>query len=246
MDRQVRPVEQWDERRRRRRLRVRGQELAGLLQSVLGGLDLRVAAGLDQVKVGGRDQQVLRALRRDRGAHHLVRLVTERQAVLRLHGPRLVLGVVEGPLVERHHRLPRLLDHLLPELDGLGEDDLLLGGQQRDLADLLEIHPDRVVDADHVGREGLELLGRRLLDLLRVELRRSFGGQTRGGLGDASFADDRLRRVSSVASSARRAGRDRRRPSLLRLLRPRPSCCAMGAGRRAWPLRDPPSPDGVG
>jgi hypothetical protein len=107
-----------------------GEELAGLLQPVLGGLDLRVAAGLDQVEVGGRDRgRSFAPLRRDRCAHHLVRLVTERQAVLRLHGPRLVLGVVEGPLVERDHRLPRLLDHLLAELDGLGEDDLLLGGQ---------------------------------------------------------------------------------------------------------------------
>ena len=50
-------------------------------------------------------------------------------------------------------RLPRLLDELLAELDRLGEDDLLLGGQQRDLADLLEVHPDRVVDPDHVGAD---------------------------------------------------------------------------------------------
>ena len=73
------------------------------------------------------------------------------------------------------------LDDLLAELDRLREDDLLLGGEQRDLADLLEVHPDRVVDPDHVRGQRLELLGRRLLDLLRVELGRRIGRQARGG-----------------------------------------------------------------
>ena len=77
--------------------------------------------------------------------------------------------------MERDDALPGRLDHLLAELDGLGQDDLFLGGQQGDLADLLEVHPDRVVDPDHVGRDGLELLGGGLLDLLRVEL----GGRVR-------------------------------------------------------------------
>ena len=58
-----------------------------------------------------------------------------------------------------------------PELDRLGEDDLLLGGEQRDLADLLEVHPDRVVDPDHVRGERLELLRGRLVDLGRAQLR---------------------------------------------------------------------------
>src|SRR6266496_1090033 len=52
-------------------------------------------------------------------------------------------------------------------LDRLGEDDLLLGGQQRDLADLLEVHPHRIVGRRLqrqllvAGRAGLarELLG---------------------------------------------------------------------------------------
>ena len=81
--------------------------------------------------------------------------------------------------MERDDALPRRLDQLLAELDRLGEDDLLLGGEQGDLADLLEVHPDRVVDPDHVGRERLELLGGGLLELLRVELRRPVDRQLR-------------------------------------------------------------------
>ena len=117
-------------------------------------------------------------------------LLAERQPVLRLGGPRLALGVVQGPLVERCHALPGLLDHLLAELDGLGQDDLFLGGQQGDLADLLEVHPDRVIDADHVGADGLEVLGGRLLDLLGVELGRAFGRKARRGIGRAVLGHD--------------------------------------------------------
>ena len=102
----------------------------------------------------------------------LVRLVAERQPVLRLHRPRLALRVVERPLVERDDPLPGCLDELLAELDRLREDDLLLGRQQGDLADLLEVHPDGIVDPDHVGRDRLEVLRGRLLDLGRVELGR--------------------------------------------------------------------------
>ena len=53
---------------------------------------------------------------------------------------------------------PRLLDDQLAELDRLGQDDLFLGGEQRDLADLLEVHPDRVVDPDEIGGERLQVL----------------------------------------------------------------------------------------
>ena len=108
---------------------------------------------------------------------HLVGLLAERQLVLRLGGPGLLLRLVEGPLVERDHRLPGRLDGLLAELDRLGQDDLLLGGQQGDLADLLEVHPDGIVDPDHVRGERLELLGGRLLELGRVELGRGIGRQ---------------------------------------------------------------------
>ena len=92
--------------------------------------------------------------------------------------------------MERDDPLPGRLDHLLAELDGLGQDDLFLGGQQGDLADLLEVHPDRVVDPDHVGRDRLELLGGGLLDLLRVELGRRVGRQLGGRVGRAVIGDD--------------------------------------------------------
>ena len=165
-------------------------ELLRLLEQLLGALGLGVAAGLDEVEVGRRDEQVLGRLGRDRGAHEGVRLVAVRQAMLRLLGPGLALGVVQRPLVERHDALPRLVDELLPELDGLGQDDLFLGGQQGDLADLLEVHPDRVIDADHVGADGLEVLGGRLLDLLGVELGRPFERQLGRGVDGAVLGDD--------------------------------------------------------
>ena len=91
--------------------------------------------------------------------------------------------------MERDDPLPGRLDHLLAELDGLGQDDLFLGGQQGDLADLLEVHPDRVVDPDHVGGDRLELLGRGLLDLLGVELGRGIGRQLGGGVRGAVIGD---------------------------------------------------------
>ena len=75
---------------------------------------------------------------------------------------------------EVDQRPGRILDRQLAELDGLGEDDLLLGGQQGDLADLLEVHAYRVVDADEVGGERLEIL----LPLLRLGGR--LGGGARG------------------------------------------------------------------
>ena len=135
--------------------------------------------------------------------------------------------------------LPRLLDDLLAELDGLGQDDLFLGGQQGDLADLLEVHPDRVVDADHVGADGLEVLGGRLLDLLGVELGRRVGrrawrpvdgavlgddldgrrppgvaGRGRGGSGPRSRSSSSSSSSSSSATATARPRRGRRPASL--------------------------------
>ena len=100
--------------------------------------------------------------------------------------------------MERDDPLPGRLDHLLAELDRLGQDDLFLGGQQGDLADLLEVHPDRVVDPDHVGRDRLELLGGGLLDLLRVELGRRIGRQLGGRVGCAVVGDDHDADVGAV------------------------------------------------
>ena len=99
-------------------------------------------------------------------------LVLVRQAMLRVLFARLGLGLVLCPLPQREHGLLRLVDDLLAELDGLGQHDLFLGIQERHLADLLEVHADRVVDADHVGGDRVQLLGGRLLGHLRVQLGR--------------------------------------------------------------------------
>ena len=221
VDGQVRPVEQRQERLGGRRLVVGVEELLGLLEALLGPVGLGVAAGLDQVEVRRRHEQVGGA-RAPSAGDELVRLLAERQPVLRLGRPGLALGVVERPLVERDDALPGRLDHLLAELDGLGQDDLFLGGQQGDLADLLEVHPDRVVDPDHVGGDGLELLGGRLLDLLGVELGRRVGRQLRAGSAAASSVTTTM--PTSAPSSARASGptRDRdRRHRRRRRRRPR-------------------------
>ena len=105
--------------------------------------------------------------------------------------------------MERDDPLPGCLDHLLAELDGLGQDDLFLGGQQGDLADLLEVHPDRVVDPDHVGRDGLELLGGGLLDFLGVELGGRVGGQLGCRIDDAVLGDDHDPDIGAVLGDLR-------------------------------------------
>ena len=161
------------------------------------------------MEVRRRNEQVGHRLVGQGLADHLVRLGPERQPVLRFRGARLALRVVERPLVERHDALPGRLDQLLAELDRLGKDDLLLGGEQRDLADLLEVHPDRVVDPDHVGRERLELLGRRLLELLRVELRRHVDDARDRALG--AVADDLDVHLDRVAEHI---GGDRQRVTI--------------------------------
>ena len=55
-----------------------------------------------------------------------------------------------------------LLHHRLGVLDALGNFDFLLAGEQRDLAHLLEVHPDRIVE-DVELRVGLLLVGKLLL-----------------------------------------------------------------------------------
>ena len=61
-------------------------------------------------------------------------------------------------------RLPGFVCHLLAELDHLGEDDLLFGGEEADATDLLEVHANGVVDArrfrDRLHRIRLRDLGR--------------------------------------------------------------------------------------
>ena len=113
------------------------------LSSVLRPLRLDVAAGLDQVEVRRRGQQVLGALVRDRvaGPSCGPRRRTAAGAAAWRSGSCCSVSW-------RVHSWSETIafqgasTSLLAELDRLGQDDLLLGGQQGDLADLLEVHPD--------------------------------------------------------------------------------------------------------
>ncbi len=85
------------------------------------------------------------------------------------------------------------LEHLAAEplagdLDPLGQVDLLVAGEQRDLAHLGEIHPDRVVDApgdlvEVLGRELGFLVVGRLLDDLVIGLVVQVAGGEQAALG---------------------------------------------------------------
>ena len=69
-------------------------------------------------------------------------------AVLRVLGAGLRLRVVEGPLVEVEDGRPGSVADPDAELDGLGEDDLLLGRQQRHARDLAQVQARRVLDLE--------------------------------------------------------------------------------------------------
>ena len=107
VDGQERPVQEGQEGLGRWCLVVGVDELLRLLEALLGPLRLGIAAGLDQVEIGRGDQQIGRRRVRERPADEVVGLIAERQPMLRLRGPGLALGVVEGPLVERDHRPSR-------------------------------------------------------------------------------------------------------------------------------------------
>ena len=124
------------------------------------------------MEVGGRLEHPVLLGGSEGATHDAVGLVAIRQPMLRVLLARLGFRPVACPLPQRQHRLLRLVDDLLAELDRLGQHDLFLGVEQRHLADLLEVHAHRIVDADHVGGDRVELLGRRLVRGRRVELGR--------------------------------------------------------------------------
>ena len=59
---------------------------------------------------------------------------------------RLEFRLVIGPLMQVVDGLPRLVGHLLAELNHLGEDNLLFGGEQSNATNLLEVHANWIVD----------------------------------------------------------------------------------------------------
>ena len=75
-------------------------------------------------------------------------LVAVRQGVLGLGGPGAGLGLVERPLAQAEDGLGRLGHDLATELDALGQDDLLLRGEERDARDLAQVEPDAVLDLE--------------------------------------------------------------------------------------------------
>ena len=68
------------------------------------------------------------------------------QAVPLLLLARLQLRLVVRPLMQVVDGLPRLVGHLLAELNHLGEDDLLLTGKESNATNLLEVHANWIVD----------------------------------------------------------------------------------------------------
>ena len=98
-------------------------------------------------------------VRADRLVDDPVRLDLERQHVAAVLGTSRRLAVVQRPLVEREDRLLGLGLDLGAELHPLGEDDLLLGGEQRHAADLTQVQANGVVGVEDLGGLRLGLLG---------------------------------------------------------------------------------------
>ena len=106
---------------------------------------------------GGGHEQVHRVVRAQRGVDDAVRLGLERQHVLAVLGPAGGLGLVQRPLVDAEEGLPRLLLCLAAELHALGEDDLLLRGEQRHPADLPQVEANGIVGVEDLGGSDLRL-----------------------------------------------------------------------------------------
>ena len=193
---------------------------------VLGGSPL----GTGELEVRGRHQQAVLLAGTD-GTHDDALGVSGEvvQPMLWALLAALVLGVVLGPLPEREHRPPGLGHDLLAELDGLGEYDLFLSIEQGNLADLLEVHADGVVDADHVLGHRLQLgLGRGLVVVVILELRR----RVLPGLLLALLDGDLYAQLGCSPEVARCAD-DVLLPPAGRYRRPCLACRAQGRMRRA-------------
>ncbi len=194
---------------------IRRAEQDRVLESLpaIGGEDLEDRLGLHQprprlvvevrraARLGQLDRRHLDRLALaagppvDRVAGDARRLLRQVEGAHGGHAASLRLGVEGDPGVQVHQRSGRILDRQLAELDRLGEDDLLLGGEERDLADLLEVHANRVIDADEVGGERLEVL------LALLGLGGGLGGGGRGAAGSSSSSSGSPMRVGWFASS---------------------------------------------
>ena len=110
--------------------------------------------------------------------------------------------------MEREDRLLGLGLDLGAELHALGEDDLLLGGEQRHAADLAQVQANGVVGVEDLGGDRLGLLGVGLGGLRGPVPARAPGGDLDGhgreGLrlqgGDLGIELDRRGREGGLAS----------------------------------------------
>ena len=133
----------------------------------------------------------MRVVRAERAIDDAMRLGLERHDVALVLGAGRRLGVVERPLVELEDRLLGLGLDLGAQLHALGEDDLLLRGEQRHAADLAQVQAHGVVGVEDLGRDRLGLG-------VLVLGGRGRGGRRRGGVGAGSSTI----RAASASSSA--------------------------------------------
>ena len=153
------PVEQVEEGVGVEPLVVHGPQVLRTHEALLERVRLGILEGVGEPERRRGDQQVHRAVRADRLVDDPVRLDLERQHVAAVLGTSRRLAVVQRPLVEREDRLLGLGLDLGAELHPLGEDDLLLGGEQRHAADLTQVQANGVVGVEDLGRLRLGLLG---------------------------------------------------------------------------------------
>ena len=110
----------------------------------------------------------------------------ERDRVLAVLRPGRGLGAVERPLVDAEQGLPGFGHGLRAQFHALGEDDLLLRGQERDPADLPQVQAHGIVRVQDLGRHRLRigffrgLGGRCGLDHSRLGNNRGLGDKRLG------------------------------------------------------------------
>ena len=232
------------------RLVVGGDELLGLLEALLGPVGLGVAAGLDEVEVGRRDEQVGGAASSEIAARDdLVRLVAERQPVLRLRRCASCARC-RGASTRGARRWPSTA----PRRSARRARSPWPGRPlpRRSAAATLPISLRYIRTGSSMpimsAAMRLELLGGRLLDLLRVELGRRVGRQLAAGSAAPSSATTMI--PTSAPSSAAASG-PRSRSSSSSSSSSSPATATPGlrratdGGRPAWPLRGRPWRDGV-
>ncbi len=144
----VRPIEQREKRVRVEPLVVDGAECTGSLQELGGRAALSRLDRLGETEARGRGEKIAGRLVGERAAHDPMSLCPEWQGVHRMLCASGRLRVVKRPLMQVEDGRPGLGPDSNSELDGLGQDDLFLGVQERDTSDLTEVQARRILDID--------------------------------------------------------------------------------------------------